>query len=232
MNEDLLESFWYYKTSTLYTSLPCVIIKVHDNLSQQRVDVKPLTNRLFRDFTVEEHPVILSVPVMFPASETSAFTFPINVGDTVLCSFSQRSLDGFKSGQGNLYTPLDFRRFSIRDAIAVPGLFPFSEAVNNPTKRTLPHSTEDTVIVHNIGTDNEAEVRIKPTGEIKVTSPIRVVVDAPTARFTGDLDVDGSVTVGDTLTAATDVIGGDVSLVEHVHGGVTSGGSNTSPPVV
>jgi phage baseplate assembly protein V len=51
-----------------------------------------------------------------------------------------------------------------------------------------------------------------------------ITFDAPSAHFTGNVQVDK------TLTAATDVIGGGKSLKSHTHGGVQSGGSQTSPP--
>lgn len=50
--------------------------------------------------------------------------------------------------------------------------------------------------------------------------------------ITGDVNVTGKVDVSTTVTALTDVIGGGVSLIGHIHGGVFSGPSTTTPPVV
>ena len=165
----VLEDFFNYKTSEMYTSIPCRVITVRVELHDQRVDVQPLTNRILPDKTFKEQPPILNVPVIFPASKTAAMTFPVDVGDTVLCVFSQRSTDGFKAGSGaSTYTAQDKRKFSIRDAIAIPGLFPFEAAVNNPAKRKWTHSTRDLVLVNNIGKGTECEFRLKENGNIEM----------------------------------------------------------------
>lgn len=43
-------------------------------------------------------------------------------------------------------------------------------------------------------------------------------------------DHTGNVSITGTLTASADVVGGGKSLKTHVHGGVSSGGSNSGPP--
>lgn len=236
--QDVLEAFWGYKMSTVYTAMPCTVLTVHAGLQTQMVDVQPLVNRKFMDEDAIEHPPILGVPLMFPSSKTSAFTFPISVGDVVLCVFSQRGTDNFKQGAGSPETPLDFRKFDKRDAIAIPGLFPFKMAVNNPAKHTLSHSTADAVLVHNLGTAAEAELRIKPDGKIVITTPSEItvnaataVVNAPTSTFNGNVVVSGNVNVSGTLTAATDVLGGGISLKTHTHTDTPgTGAGTTSPP--
>jgi hypothetical protein len=180
--------------------------------------------RKYRDEDDQDFSQILGVPLIYPSSSTAAITFPVNVGDTVLLVFAQRSIDSFKAGDGNVSTPEDFRDFDIRDAIAIPGLFPFKNSINNPAKRNLAHNTTDVVVVNNIGTASEAEIRIKQSGEIKLTSGLKVIIDTPTAEFTGN------VNVAMTLTATTDVIGAGKSLKNHTHGGVQTGGGNTAPP--
>jgi len=44
-----------------------------------------------------------------------------------------------------------------------------------------------------------------------------VVIDAPTTRMTGDLDVDGAIAAGKSITTPADVKAGNVSLTGHVH---------------
>lgn len=46
----------------------------------------------------------------------------------------------------------------------------------------------------------------------------------------GDVDIQGAVTVSETLTAATDVAANGISLVDHIHGGVSSGTAKTAIP--
>lgn len=165
----VLEEFFNFKVSQMYTSIPCRVVSVRVELNDQRVDVQPLANKVLKDGTSETQPPILNVPVIFPASKKAAMTFPIDVGDIVFCVFSQRSLDRFKGSSGStLYTPEDRRKFSIRDAIAIPGLFPFQDSINQPSKRKWTHSTRDVVLVNNIGSDTECEIRLKENGNIEM----------------------------------------------------------------
>lgn len=167
--ETVLEDFFNYKMSSVYTALPCRVVTVRSSLEDQRVDVQPLPNRVLPDETFKEQPTILNVQVMFPSSKKASLTFPIDVGDVVLCVFAQRSLDSLKASTGaNTYTPEDRRKFDVKDAIAIPGLFPFQDAINAPSKRKWTHSTRDVVLVNNIGSGTECEIRLKDNGNIEV----------------------------------------------------------------
>lgn len=165
--ESRLNSFIDFKFSALNTCMLCVVEQVRD-LEEQRVDVKPLVNKQFVDSDVLEYPAILSVPLVFPSSSTSAITFPVNKGDVVVVIFSQSSIDVFKSGSHTAHDPVDTRRFDRRDAIAIPCAFAFDKAINKQSNRTLTHSTTDVVIAHNIGKDNECEIRVKSSGKIEI----------------------------------------------------------------
>jgi hypothetical protein len=229
-----------YKLYSLGVSIPCVIVNIRD-INTQRIDVQPLINYLDPVGNDKEHPVILSVPLIFPSTSSSALTLKVNTGDTVLCIFSQRCIDTFKAGDGSPTRPLDLRKFDKRDAMAIPGLFPFEKAINNPTKRTWAHNTNDTVLVHNIGQPNETEIRFKDDGSLVINSTnqftlncSKAIVNAPSeingnAKVNGNLDVVGNINSTQTITATTDVVGGGKSLVTHIHT-APSGGGPTSPP--
>lgn len=68
---------------------------------------------------------------------------------------------------------------------------------------------------------------------LSVTLPaggtVELVADGGTS-ITGDIAITGNVDVTGTVTASDDVVGGGISLNSHIHGGVQSGGSNTSTP--
>lgn len=191
--ESLLASWWEYQKLTIFTSIPAVVVGVSD-IEQGRVHVKPLINEVGSDGVGTEWPTILSVPVIFPSSNTTAITFPIDKGDGVLLVFSQQGLDVFKSGDGSFASPSDLRMFDRRDAVAIPGLWPFSKSKNKKSSRTLPHSTDDCVIAHNIGTDSECEVRL--------TSGGGVIINGVDTTINTSLDTAGSVTVGTGATGS------------------------------
>ena len=220
----LLVSAFRHQIYEVYTSIPCIIVNVK-NINEHRVDVQPCINIITPEGDYEEHPVILSVPVMFPATKTSALTFKVEAGDTVLCTFSQRCIDLFKSS-GGIVNPLDLRQFDKRDAVAQLGLFPFQTAINNPSTRTWTHNTNDTVLVHNIGTGNEVEIRLAESGKLTINTNQAIEVNAQTATVNaqtstvnGNLVVNGNINCSQTITATTDVVGGGKSLKTHTHTG-------------
>lgn len=192
--ESAISAFLEQKMRGLFTAIPAIIMQVND-AEKQIVDVKPLVNEVFPDWSDdEEYPTILSVPLIFPSSSTSAITFPVKVGDTVLLVFAQSCIDVFKSGDGTAQPPSDYRRFNKRDAIAIPGLWPFGNAVNQTTKHTLPHSTDDVVVFHNLGTSAECELRLKQSGKVEVNGN-QLDISSST-KIEGNLINTGSVTVG------------------------------------
>ena len=192
--ESAVKALFDYQMRNVFTAIPAKIMQVED-AEEQRVAVKPLINNVFPDWDDSaEFPTILSVQVMFPSSSTSAFTFPINAGDTVLLVFAQSCIDVFKSGDGTTQPPSDYRRFDKRDAIAIPGLFPFGMAVNQQSKRTLTHSTDDVVVAHNLGTAEECEIRLKSTGKVEINGS-QIDISSST-KIDGNLINTGNITVG------------------------------------
>lgn len=167
--EGLLRQYITNSINGLFTAIPARVVTVVD-AGEQRVDVQPLVSRVNVDDEVLDHPVILSVPLIYPGSKSSQFSFPVERDDIVLCIFSQRSIQRFKLGAESPHRPINLSKYSRQDAMAIPGLFSFPSAVNNPSKRSLSHSTDDAVVAHNIGTGSECEVRLDDTGGITVNA--------------------------------------------------------------
>lgn len=244
----LLIASFQHQIYEVYTSIPCVIVNVK-NIKEQRVDVQPCIKIISPDGEYVEHPVILSVPIMFPSTKTSALTFKVTTGDTVLCVFSQRCIDLFKAGGGTIVEPLDLRKFDKRDAVALLGLFPFGEAINNPSKRSFSHNTDDTVLVHNIGTGNEVEIRLGQNGNLTINTNKNVIVNAKEATINatdttinGNAEVNGNLVVSGNVTAtnvtasssvgAATVTAAGKSLSTHTHTQTGhEAGVPTSPPI-
>lgn len=192
--ESATKALFEYQMRNIFTAIPAKVMMV-ENAGEQRVSVKPLVNAVFPDWDdSEEFPTILSVPLMYPSSSSSAVVFPVHAGDTVLLVFAQSCMDVFKGGDGSAQPPSDYRRFDKRDAIAIPGLFPFGSAINQVSKHTLPHSTDDLVVFHNLGTSAECELRMKQTGKIEINGN-QIDISSST-QIDGNLINTGSVTVG------------------------------------
>ena len=189
MLQELMTSSFDYQTNNFYTAMPGVVVVVRNNLEQLSVDVQPTLNIKNRDGTTEERPVVLNVPVQMPSSSIAALTYPVNVGDPVLLIYSMRSLDTWKRGSGIPLVPNDLRKFDKRDCIAIPGIWPFSRSINNPSTRIWQHSTGDLVIANNIGTANENEVRLKASGDIQINTNQDVFVVCNNASVIAQQDI-------------------------------------------
>lgn len=166
----------------VYTAIPCRVIRVVD-VKAGIVDVQPLIN--LTDDTDQSYvrPTILSVPLQAPASGTSVVHIPVKEEDIVLCVFSMRGLDAFKAGDGTPAAPTDFRMFDKRDAIAIPGIFPFEMHPN--LKRVLPFNPDALSLTQNIGTPLESIIELKDDGEINMVSPVKVNITAPLIGLNG-----------------------------------------------
>jgi len=188
--QEVLVAAFQNQMSNVNTAIPCIVVAVRDSLNGAMVDIQPTVNQRFKDGTTKERPVILGVPVSFPVSDSAGLTFPIKVGTTGIAVFSMRNLDAWKNGSGRPTTPLNFAKFDKGDAIFIPGIQPPGVNVNNPSKRTWSHSTEDTVLVNNIGTGQECEVRLKPSGDVVINTNQNVEVNCNNATITAQADVD------------------------------------------
>jgi len=110
--------------SSLYTVIPG-IIEDYDATGPSAT-IKLSIRRVFSDGSSLPSVPIYKVPVCFPRSQDAAISWPLRSGDSVLVLFSQRSLDDWANGSDDT-APLDPRTFDINDAIALPGIFPFSQ---------------------------------------------------------------------------------------------------------
>lgn len=233
----------------VHTAIPAIVISV-DDLSRQRITVQPAINIRTEDGTTEAmRPPIINVPLHMPVTKMGGLTFPIQAGDCVFLIFSMRGLEVWKRGNGRPQAPSDVRMFDVRDCVAIPGIYPFSQSPN--ASRSNSHSPQDVVLVHNIGSGSEVEIRLKPNGEVVVNSPVKVTINAPENEINGNVTVNGNfkndggsfqVTTGEYSLSATEsaqqsgtmshsgpfILDG-TTINDHDHGGVVSGGDRTDP---
>jgi len=104
-------------------ALPGKVEKI--DLSAQMVDVKPQVKNRFVDedgmVTVEDLPVIPSVPISWPRGGGFFLTLPIAVGDTGLIVCADRSIDQWRKS-GIAGDPIDLRTHNWQGAVFLPGL--------------------------------------------------------------------------------------------------------------
>ena len=165
-------------------------------------------------------PVITDIPVCFPRGGGCTLTFPIAAGDECLIVFASRAIDAWAQS-GGVQPPSDARRHDLSDAFAIVGPQSQANKISNiSTSKTQLRSD-----------DGATYVELDATGQIvNITAPGGMTIDAPTVHFTGAVSVDETVTAQQDITSTSgDCLATGISLIHHVHSGVSPGGSTTGP---
>lgn len=152
--EDVISTlFRRFACEEVQTAHPGKIIEY--NAQTQEADIELFVTRNYIDGTNIDMPIVSSVPVMQYRTSSAMVKLPINEGDGVLVIFSKSSLDSFLA-TGSRATYSAGRQFVLSDAIALPGLFPFSD----------PNTTENDNDLEII--NNSQKITIKENGDIEI----------------------------------------------------------------
>jgi len=113
-------------------AIPATVVAYNPTL--QSVTVKPTVMGRYQDVETGglvpfPLPTIANVPVAFPSATGFAITWPLTPGDTVFLVCADRSIDEWKSTGLPENLPLHTRRFDLTDAVAIPGLRPFTSPI-------------------------------------------------------------------------------------------------------
>lgn len=150
------------RLNTLHTALPGIVVSYDPD--SNKATIQPALNKNYVT-GMQPMPILENVPVMFP----NFIRFPVNEGDYVLLVFAERSLDLWLSVGGQV-TPTDPRKFDLSDAIAIPGLVPFTETFSD-------NNNQDFVI--NYAGSN---IRIESNGNIIIETGNRVGIGNATTE--------------------------------------------------
>ena len=168
-------------------------------------------------------PVLPDVPVVFPAGGGCTLTFPIKAGDECLIVFASRSIDAWWQG-GGVQPQIEPRMHDLSDGFAIFG--PRSKP------NVAPNASTSTTQLRS--DDGSTYVELNATGQmVNVVAPGGVKITTPTLEITGALKVDQTVTAsGNISSSGGDVLGGptQISLINHLTTGVTTGGGVSGPP--
>ena len=156
---DLLDVVETSIKGTIHTGLVATVSSY--DAATQTCEAKPVVKARFDNGDTFEIPVIPRIPVMFPSGGSFAITWPLEAGDFVFLSFSERSIDEWKATATTTTTPADFRRFDLSDAVAYPGLV--------SPRSPLLSATDDSMV---IGEDNPLGLQIKiKDGKVSIGTP-------------------------------------------------------------
>lgn len=209
--------------------LPAQVIAY--DAASNTAQVQPLISFVTTSNQVVQRAQVASVPVLQLSGGGFLLNFPINSGDLGWIKSNDRDISLFMQ-TGEVSPPNTQRKHSFEDAIFIP------QAARSLI--TIDSQDAANVVLQNYA--GTCKISISQTN-ITVTAPNGVTVDTPIATFTKDVEIDGILIVNNVNSQATpctingnistngDVIASSISLVNHVHSGVTTGGGDTGKPV-
>lgn len=184
---DIIRNSVFSVLNDVHTCLPGIVKSY--NPSTNKATIQPALNKAFFSGAMPM-PILENVPLLFPGGSNFNMTFPVNSGDYVLLLFSERSIDLWLSVGGQV-TPNDPRKFDLSDAIAIPGLQPFTGNFSN-----------------NNGTDfvisfAGSEIRINSSGAVQIKTNSTVAIGTQTTELLQVLSTLMTYLQGPAVTGTT-----------------------------
>ena len=122
---DVFDSFFKSREECMHTCLPGRIESYLGHTIRKAV-VKPLVKIKNKNGAIIDIPPISDVPVIFPSGNNFSLLWDIEKNDGCTLFFAETGIGNFLNSGGQVIDADDSSRFSLTDAICVPGLFPFS----------------------------------------------------------------------------------------------------------
>lgn len=211
--------------------LPAKIIAY--NKATNMAKVQPLIMVVTTDNQNVNRAQVASVPVYQASGGGFILRFPINPGDFGWIKANDRDISLFMQ-TGEMSPPNTQRKHTFKDALFIPQAF--FDLV------TIADEDANNVVLQNYA----GTVKIALwADQVKITAPT-VLFSSPLSTFAGDVTINGVINVNNdeaesnpcningAIAATGDIIAGsgaaNISVLDHIHGGVTTGGGNTSGP--
>ncbi|KMW73353.1 hypothetical protein TI10_09770 [Photorhabdus luminescens subsp. luminescens] len=184
-------------------------------------------------------PLLVDVPVIFPRGGGVTLTFPVKAGDECLVVFADRCID-FWWQSGGVQEPADERQHSLSDTFAIVGPQSQAKKISGVSTNTAQLRSDDGAAYieldpnsHNITVITPAKLTATANGGTEITSP-EITLNG-NVTINGNLSQGmgaggGTATMQGPVTVNNDVTAAGISLKNHVHSGVQSGGSKTGKP--
>ena len=214
----------------IWTALPGIVQSFDASAVTAVVQpaIKAMVTRPDGEKQAAKLPLLLDCPVVFPRGGSCTLTFPVKAGDECLVVFSARCIDAWCQS-GGIQLPMESRMHDLSDGFVMVGPMSQAKKIGNISTTAVQLRSDDGV----------AFVEIDPGSKnIRAKTSSLVSIEAPNIHLTGNVTITGTVTQSGGNTAMTgnvsvngDVSANGISLTQHKHGGVQSGGSTTSPPV-
>ncbi|MBS9443826.1 phage baseplate assembly protein V [Photorhabdus heterorhabditis] len=225
----------------LYVSLPCIIQSF--DADAVTVTAQPAIRWKIRkkdgDLESVSLPLLVDVPVIFPRGGGVTLTFPVKAGDECLVVFADRCIDYWWQS-GGVQEPVDPRQHNLSDGFALIGPQSQQQKIAGISTSSVQLRSDDGAAYieldpgsHNITVITPAKLTATANGGTEITSP-EIILNG-NVTINGNLSQGmgaggGTATMQGPVTVSNDVTAAGISLKNHVHSGVQSGGSNTGKP--
>lgn len=217
----VLEEVISSKLVNVHTCLPAVIESFNptNQLCSVKIQIKRKIKLQDGSIVSRDIPVLADLPLIFLNVKNFAITLPVQSGDECLVFFSERDIDNWHAS-GKVSDPRTARRFDFSDGFVLTGV------TSTPKKLDSYSATDLEIRMKN----NQSKIILKESGDITLENETKITLKSPQIILDGETEVTKTLKVDEDITADGDVTAGSISLQNHVHGGVQSGGSNTGPP--
>lgn len=228
-----------------HTAIPGIIDKF--DAEKQTAEVRPALKVLYApDNEVAGKPrwvpatLCVDVPVVFPGNANYMLTFPVKQGDECLLVFAERCINHWFT-QGGVQEQEELTHHDASDAICIMGLRSQPNKITDFDNNNLQLRNADGDVV--VTLDENGKITAGVNGATMTIENGKVTVHAENIKLDGDVEITGDVdVVGDAFILGDvsgnrsagfvqDVTAGHVSLQNHLHSGVQSGGGTSGPPL-
>jgi hypothetical protein len=203
---EVFQAFLDSRLENVHTCLPGQI-EIY-SAAQRQATVKPLVKLKTRDGEDMLMPLIDNVPVMFPGSKLFSVEYDLKKGDGCLLVFAETGIGTWLSGNGIESNSDDVSRFSLTDAICIPGLFPF---LGVPIADSFVKFASNILDIKNISSN----IILKQDGTIEIKNSSGTI----TLNATGIVDINGNADFAVAFTdlkTVIDEIQSDITALKNV----------------
>jgi hypothetical protein len=211
------------------TTIPVKVVAVHGGglAPVGRVDVQPLIQQTDSAGNVMALPVLYGLPYLRWQGGASAVILDPAVNDIGLVCFADRDVSAVIAS-GKQSAPGSNRRFSLADGFymgATLNAQPTQYLWFDPTNGVKLITPNPIQAIADNGASNPPTVTMNSSGIVLSFGGHSITINS------SGIAISGAVTGDNTATFTGEVKGNNVKLSTHPHSGVTSGSSNSGPPV-
>lgn len=183
-------------------------------------------------------PLLVDVPVIFPRGGGVTLTFPVAAGDECLVVFADRCID-FWWQNGGVQEAVDPRQHDLSDAFALVGPQSQKQKMGTISSSGAQLRSDDGQAYVEVA--GEHDITVKTPGKLSASAEGGADITAPEIVLNGNVTINGNLSQGmgssgggasinGPVSVKNDITAAGISLTNHVHTGVQSGGSKTGKP--